>query len=229
MLMSDEIKIKLSHIYLEIARSHLYCSVRSRSIEELINDEEFLHDKSTFILGLASVSTLYSYLAIESFVNYNLYKLWEHSRNTKKSIDEINQENLSLKAIPIYQKFFNKYGKYDDFSEIRKSNLMELKERIKVLCKEFKYPLIHESAPELWRDFTNLLESTRHFFVHPNPEGKEFHKFAKSVIQDVSVFTKYPTIAANLIAHFYQSAKAEIPKYLTENEIYFIKELVVLK
>lgn len=229
MLMSTEIKIRLSQIYLETARSYLYCSIRSRPIEELINDEEFHHDKSTFILGLASISTLYSYLAIESFVNYNLYELWEHSRTAKKSIDEIKQINPSLDAIPIYQDFYNKYGKFDDFSEIRKTNLRELKERIKILCKEFRYPQIHELNPELWRDFTNLLESTRHFFVHPNPEEKEFHKFAQSIIQDVNVFIKYPTIAANLIAHFYLSAKADIPKYLSENEIFIIKEIVVLK
>lgn len=228
-LMREIIKIKLSQIYLETARSYLYSSIRSRPIEELINDNEFQHDKSTFILGLASISTLYSYLAIESFINYNLYELWEHSRTAKESIDRINQENPSMNAIPIYQDFYNKYGKFDDFSEIRKTDLRELKERIKVLCKEFEYPQIHEVNPELWRDFTGLLESTRHFLVHPNPEEKEFHKFSQSLIQDVNLFIKYPTIAANIIAHFYHSAKAELPEYLNKNEIFIIKEIIVLK
>lgn len=211
-----------------MARSYLYCSVRSKPIEELMNDDEFDHNNSTFILGLASVSTLYSYLAIESFVNYNLYELWEQSRFAKKSIDEINKSNPEANAVPIYQDFYNEYGKFDNFSEIRKTRLRKLKERIKVLCKEFNYPQIYDVNPELWRDFTNLLESSRHFLVHPNPEEKKFHEFSKSLIQDTGIFIKYPTIAANIIAYFYKSAKFEMPNYLTKNEIFIINEIILL-
>ena len=110
-LTSDEIKIKLSQIYLEITRRFIYSSVRSRSLDDLVKDEEFKHDQSTFVFGMASVSTLDSYMSIESFINYELYGLWKQSRTSKKSIDEANKMYRKLTAIPIYKDFYDKYGK----------------------------------------------------------------------------------------------------------------------
>lgn len=227
--MSDEVKIKLSQIYLEIARSFTYSSVRSRPFDDLLKDEEFKHDQSTFIFGMASVTTLYSYMAIESFINYGLYDLWKYSRSAKKSIDEANQLYPNLNAIPIHKDFYDKYGKLDDFTEIRKTKLKELKERVKVLCKEFNYPQIHEANPRLWSDFTGLLENARHFLVHPNPEQEEFHKLSKQLVQDISLYIKYPEVAANIISYFYTSGKKEVPTYLTSNKIFIINEMVLLK
>jgi hypothetical protein len=227
--MSDEIKIKLSQIYLEIARSFIYSSVRSRKFEDILNDEEFKHDQSTFIFGMASVTSLYSYMAIESFINYGLYELWKHSRSAKKSIDEANQLYPGLNAVPIYKDFYDKYGKLDDFTEIKNTKLKELKERVKTLCKEFNYSPIHEVNPQLWTDFTGLLENARHFLVHPNPEQEEFHKLSKQLVQDISLFIKYPEVAADIISYFYTSAKKEVPAYLTSNKIFIINEMVLLK
>lgn len=51
MLMNDEINIKLSQIYLETARSFIYGNVRSRPLEEIVNDDEFQHYQTTFIFG----------------------------------------------------------------------------------------------------------------------------------------------------------------------------------
>ena len=165
--MSDEVKIKLSQIYLEIARSFIYSSVRSRSFDDLLKDEEFKHDQSTFIFGMASVTTLYSYMAIESFINYGLYDLWKHSRSAKKSIDEANQLYPNLNAIPIHKDFYDKYGKLDDFAEIRKTKLKELKERVKVLCKEFNYPQIQRSQSTIMVRFYWTVRKCATFFSSP--------------------------------------------------------------
>lgn len=175
------------------------------------------------------MATIYSYMAIESFINYGLYDLWKHSRTAKKSIDEANKLNPDLNAVPIYKDFYEKYGLLDDFTDIRKTKLRELKERIKILCKEFNYPFIHDSNPQLWSDFTGLLENARHFLIHPNPEQKEFHKLSKMLVQDISLFIKYPEVAANIISHFYTSAKKELPEYLLKNRIFIINEIILLK
>ena len=178
---------------------------------------------------MASVSTLYSYMSIESFINYELYGLWKHSRTSKKSIDEANKMYPKLSAIPIYKDFYDKYGKIDDFTEIRNTKLKELKERVKILCKEFNYPLIHDVNPKLWADFTGMLENARHFLVHPNPEQEEFHNLSKQLVQDINLFVNYPEVAANIISHFFTSANKEVPSYLTSNELFIINEMVLLK
>jgi hypothetical protein len=227
--MSDEVKIKLTQIYLEIARSFLYSNVRSKPMDKLIQDEDFADDNSTFIFGLASITTLYSYLAIEAFANYGVYELWKYSLNAKERIDELNKLYPDLNAIPIYKGFSDKYGEMENFADIRKTNLRELKERIKELCKEFHYPQIHEAKPQLWNDFTGLLEQTRHFVVHPNPEEKEFQKHFKTLIQNPKLFVKFPDIAANIISYFYESGKKEIPEYLTSNKVLMINEVILLK
>ncbi len=134
-----------------------------------------------------------------------------------------------MNAVPIHKEFYDKFGKLDDFTEIRKTKLKELKERVKVLCKEFNYPQIHEANPKLWSDFTGLLENARHFLVHPNPEQEEFHRLAKQLIQDMNLFVKYPEVAANIISYFYTSGKKEVPAYLTSNKIFVINEMVLLK
>lgn len=227
--MSDEIKIKLSQIYLEMARGFLYSNVRSKPLDELIDDNKFADDNSTFIFGIASAISLYSYMAIEAFVNYGLYELWNHSKFSKQKIDALNKLYPKLNAVPIYKDFSDKYDKMEDFSDIRKTNLRELKERIKELCKEFNYPQIHETKPQLWNDFTVLLEQTRHFLVHPNPEEKEFHKYSKSLTQDMKMIIKFPNIASEIIAHFFESGKKGIPDYLTSNKILLINEIILLK
>lgn len=97
--MSTEIKIKLSQIYLELARCFISSSVSSRNLDELLLDANFIHDQSTFTFGVASVSTLYSYMAIESFINFGLFELWQNSRSFKKSIDEINKMYPHLQSV----------------------------------------------------------------------------------------------------------------------------------
>jgi hypothetical protein len=226
--MSNTINIKLSQIYLELARGFLYSNVRSRPIDELMEDKSFTDNNSTFILGIASVITLYSYMAIEAFANYHVFELLKHSQLAKEKIDELIKEHPHIKAVPNYKEFSDDYGSMDNFADIRKTNLRELKERIKRLCQELHYPQIHEVKSELWNDFTGLLEQTRHFIVHPNPEDKEFQKHLKILVQDPKLLIKFPEIAANIIKHFYEFGKKEIPEYLTSNKILLISEVVLL-
>jgi len=227
--MSNEIKIKLSQIYLEMARGFLYSNVRSKPFDELIKDDEFTDDNSTFTFGIASVITLYSYMAVEAFINYNVFELFKYSLYAKEKIDELNRMHPNLNAVPIYKEFSDKYGGIGNFADMRKTDLRELKERIKELCDKFNFPQIHEVKPQLWNDFTGTLEQTRHFLIHPNPEEKEFNKFSKLLTQDLIVISKFPNIASDIIAHFYQSSKNEIPEYLTSNKILFINEIILLK
>lgn len=227
--MSDEIKIKLSQIYLELARGFLFSNVRSKPLDELIQNEEFKDDNSTFLFGIASVVTLYSFMAVEAFINYSVFELLKHSQLAKEKIDELNKKYPNMNAVPTYKGFSDVYGDMENFADIRRTKLRELKERIKVLCKEFNYKQIHEVKPQLWTDFTGLLEQTRHFIVHPNPEEKEFQKYSKSLIQDSNIIIKFPEIAASIISYFYESGKKEIPEYLTSNKILMINEITLLK
>jgi hypothetical protein len=101
-----------------------------------------------------------------------------------------------------------------------------MKEKLKVLCKEFNFPQIHTTDPKLWQVFLELLEKTRDFLVHPNPEEDIFHKYCKQLIRTDKPFKTYPEVAAGIIKHFYDSSKTQSPSYLKKNELFFISEIV---
>lgn len=74
-----------------------------------------------------------------------------------------------------------------------------------------------------------MLENVRHFIIHPNPDENEFQKYSKILVQDPSIFLKFPQIASDIITHFYHSAQKEIPLYLSSNQIFIVSEVTLLK
>ena len=101
-----------------------------------------------------------------------------------------------------------------------------MKEKIKVLCKEFKIPQIYEKDSKLWQEFLELLEKTRDFLVHPNPEEEIFHKYCKQLVNTEKPFLTFPKVASEVIKHFYNFSKINPPNFLENNELFFISEII---
>lgn len=68
------------HNYLEMARS-VFTGIHEPKEIKKQEDENTKGKKQAGILfAMTSATVIYSYMAIESFINYWLYKIWEDSR-----------------------------------------------------------------------------------------------------------------------------------------------------
>jgi len=214
--------IPITQCYLEMARSLIYANIRHNNE---VKDEKIDRD-SSFTFSFATLTTIYSYLAVESFTNYHLYELWKSSRYNHQQIEELNRLHPELNAKALYEEFYQEYGKVEDFVNLKNTQVGKMKEKIKVLCKEFKIPQIFEKEPKLWQEFLELLEKTRDFLVHPNPEEDLIQKYCKQLVNTEKPFITFPEVAAGIIKHFYNSSKAQPPSFLEKNELFFISEIV---
>jgi len=73
----ENLQISLAQSYLEIARAMF----QERNVEE----EGSIDPDFTTLFGMLSTVILYSYLAVEAFVNYHFYKTHVHSQESQKA------------------------------------------------------------------------------------------------------------------------------------------------
>jgi hypothetical protein len=224
---STRTKVKISQAYLELARSYLDAVAHSKTTDVSNPDQQELDKQATTTFAFAALSTIFSYLAVEAFVNYELFHIWQHSRMAHDAIENIKKKDPSLKAVPIYYDFYKKYGHIEDFSKLKDSNLRELKERIKIVCEANGFPKIHDKDPALWHEFLDLLEDTRHALVHANPDDAVFARTAERVYS-TDPYRKYPRIAADVIAYFFRSANAKVPEYLERNQLFLVSGIEII-
>ncbi len=214
--------IPITQCYLEMARSLNYANVRYNN--EVKDDK--IDRESSFTFSFATLTTIYSYLAVESFTNFHLHELWKSSRYNHQQIEELNKTHPEFNAKALYDDFYKEYGKEDNFVKLKNTQVGKMKEKIKVLCKEFNFPQIYEKEPKLWREFLELLEKTRDFLVHPNPAEDLIQKYCNQLVNTEKPFITFPDVAANIIKHFYNSSNSNPPSFLEKNELFFISEIV---
>jgi hypothetical protein len=217
-------KIPLTQCYLEMSRSILLANVREKKNKQ--SEKSPINLDLSFRIAFASLTTIYSYMAIESFMNYALYELWSHSRLAHNKIEEINQKFPELKSTPIYDEFYKKYGYNENFIKLKNTELGKIKEKIKILCSNLGFKQIYEVNQPLWQDFLGLLEKTRDFLIHPIPEKEIFNKFCKDLTENDKLFYDYPRIATEIIRYFYLQSKTKPPEFLENNRLFFISEIV---
>jgi hypothetical protein len=165
-------------------------------------------------------------MAVESFTNYHLYILWKSSRFNHEKIEKIKNNNPEINVKALYEDFYQEYGVVDDFTKLKNTQVGKMKEKLKVLCKEYNIPQIHDKSPKLWQEFLELLEKARDFLVHPNPEQDIFQKYCKQLFYTEKPFITCPEVAAGIIKHFYDFSTFDLPTYLEKNELFFISEII---
>lgn len=115
-----EFKHQLTKIYLEIARS---------VVKQPLQDIYIWYDKSDksrnaqnkFLdigYGILSISCIHSYLSIESFCNWQLFKNSECVNKVKPEISRLRKKGKKLE--PLYGENFKPYEYRDYFSKLKK-------------------------------------------------------------------------------------------------------------
>ena len=213
-------------LYLEMARA-VFTGVRhpEKKTLEQICDEDGLDPLLGIQFAMISVTILYSYLAIEAFVNAYLYEIWDQSRIIHMTVEDLRQKNhkLSESFKPRYDDFYQKYGKIEPFEKLKQEKeLRDLAERIKLVCKEFNIRQIYEVDNGLWQEFKGLLEKVRHYFTHPYPDPTKFDEMMKTILLEQKG-GKYLQISQDIIKHFFVETKRDIPKWVEENLLFTIK------
>ena len=198
-----KITLDLTHCYLEIARSSIVslslddpkskCFLQEHGYDPIVNAT----------ISIVSVTIIFSYLSIESFINYHLYRIWEkradHSYASKR--------------------FLEIFGAIDDFRKLKtKKKVKELGERIKTLFELLSYPKPHEVNPRLWQDFKDLNEISRHFLVHPYPSDQFFNENLRRIGLETPT-EKYVNMAQEILPHFYKQGGLKPPDWLNKNTL----------
>lgn len=204
----------LTHCYLEMARA----AAGPLSFHHPIGDlrqlvETYGHNPiASAILAVVSVVIVYSYLAIESFMNYQLYRVWE----------------TRAEATVESERFLRLLGDSAPFERYRNhSRVRDLGERIKVLCEIKGYRKPHEAIPRQWQQFKELAEASRHFLVHPTPDPVHFQRVMKRVLHELPT-GRYPDLAVAMIGFFYDESRTEKPEWLSRNTLIRFRGIDVL-
>lgn len=154
------------------------------------------------IFSMISLTVIYSFLAVEAFVNYQLYRIWRRRNGT------------DLSAL----RFRERFGEVPRFEDLRLTDVRELAERVKALCYLLGYAKVHEKNPRGWQDFKSLLKQARHFLVHPIPDPERFQAALATMLTKTPVGT-YVRAAQGIIGHFYAEGHLVEPRWLQANEI----------
>ncbi len=198
-----KLTLNLTHCYLEIARSSIVSlNLDYPKVERLLQEHSYDPIVNSTI-SIVSVTIIFSYLAIESFVNYQLYRIWE-KRN--------DQSHTS-------KRFFEIFGDVDDFLKLKTNKkVKELGERIKTLCELLSYQKPHEANPRLWQEFKELNEISRHFLVHPYPSDQFFNENLRRIGLETPT-EKYVNIAQEILLHFHKQGGLKPPDWLKKNTL----------
>lgn len=221
----SNINFRLTQLYLEMARS-VFTEVHlpEKKAKERILAEEGIAPFAGISFLITSVTVIYSYLALEAFANYHLYKIWEDSRRVNKSFEELKRKDPKLveKWIPTYGNFFQDYGKVDRFENLKLTDLKDLDKRIKVICEAYRIRKIQDVDTKLWQEFKGLLEKARHFLVHPFPDPTKFQDMMNIILVEKKL-GQYVQIAQDIIKHFYAEKGQEVPDWVEKNTLFSIK------
>lgn len=221
----SKISLSLTHLYLEMARS-VFTGIHhpEKKPQDQILAEEGIDPFAGIIFSITTATIIYSYLALEAFVNYHLYQIWETSRIAHGAFEDLKQKKPSWaeKTIPIYRNFYQDYGQFDQFEDLKQTDLNDLGKRIKVICEAFKIRKIHDVDTRLWQQFKELLEKTRHFLVHPFPDPTKFQDMMKTLLWEKKL-GEYVQIAQDVIKHFYIETGKEVPEWVEKNTLFLIK------
>lgn len=199
------LQISISHSYLEVARAVL---LPSKAVER---DRAKQLDYPT-LFSLLSVTILYSYLSLESFINFHFVNTYRHSIIVHDSIEELKKSKPNEELVPEFSSFYENYGNIP-LEKLR----LGLKKKITELCNAFGYSQLYDVNPKLWQDFCDVLKPARDFLVHPVPDPDIFQERMSRMMSDTPS-GKYVEITIGIIEHFYEQAEKTKPSWLDKNE-----------
>jgi hypothetical protein len=212
--------ISLAQTFLETARcTHgIPLNIDRDKLDSLPGTENY-DTIGSLALSLSSISIIFSYLAVESFINYQLYSLWRRSRDAHAQSQHESLPNARSKAA-LLKEFYNRFGIEDKFEQLKRNKeIRELSHRIKTVCIYLDVKPIHEADHALWQKFLVLVKESRHFLVHPYPDPVVAQKRLSQILTKDKLGV-YSTTAASVIRHFYVQQGAIPPEWLEDNKLF---------
>ncbi len=76
----------------------------------------------------------------------------------------------------------------------------------------------HEAIPDAWRRFNELVETSRHFFVHPYPDPVYFSSNMKRIMAETQGGA-YVKVVEETLGYFYEKSAQPPPTWLTHSTL----------
>ena len=204
------ITYNMTRCYLDVARG-VFVSLHHPFGEEFISQHGHI-PLANATIAVVSISIIYSYLALESFFNYRLYRLWERRHS----------------GSPEAGRFHRLLGDAPAFESLRTNRTVsELGPRIRTVCEVMGFEEPHQRVPQLWQDFNDLVKRSRHFLVHPNPASEMFQAELQR-IGEQTVSGKYVAVAEGLLTFYYSQGGQAPPAWVTRNTLLGFRGVDVL-
>lgn len=200
---ASAIQYNLTQDYLEVARASLtqIHGKVPRDAEPRV--PELSSELANAIFAVISITIVYSFLALESFLNYQLFRLWE--RRTDGSEES--------------SRFLDEFGNVNEFRELKgKEKARELPARLRTICRLLAYPQPHVAIPSTWQRLNDLVEASRHFVVHPYPDAEYFNKNMQRMMTETTAGS-YVKVVEEIISFLYTNSGKPAPNWVRKNEL----------
>lgn len=193
-------RYNLTQDYLEVARAAL-TTIHGKLPDK---DKDPASDAlANAIFSVVSITVVYSFLALESFLNYELYLLWE--RRTDGS--------------PESERFLAELGDEPNFKRLKENDkIREVPTRLRTLCRLLGHPEPHKAIADTWHRLGQLVDTSRHFVVHPIPDPNYFNKNMKRIMEGTKSGA-YVRVAEEVMSFLYVQSGKVIPPWVKSNQL----------
>jgi len=197
------LQYNLTQDYLEVARAALTQIHGKVPVGEDEPAPPLSNQLGNAIFSVVSITIVYSFLALESFLNYQLFRLW--ARRTDGS-EESNR-------------FLSELGDVSEFIRLKSNDkVREVPARLKTVCRLLAYPPPHEAIPATWQRLNDLVEASRHFVVHPFPDADYFNKNMRRMMTETTTGS-YVRVVEEVISFLYTKGGKTVPAWVTGNQL----------
>jgi hypothetical protein len=189
--------------YLEVARAALTQIHGKVPVSEQDSAPPLSDDVANASFCVMSMTIVYSFLALEACLNYQLFQIWSRRQD----------------GTPEANRFLSVLGDAAAFEKLKThARVRELPSRLRTLCDLLGYRQPHEAIPDTWRRLNDLVEASRHFVVHPFPDAEYFSANMRRVMTQTTAGS-YVRVVEEILQFLYQSSSAVAPAWVTQNQL----------
>lgn len=200
---SSSLQYNLTQDYLEVARGSL-TQIHGKvpvGIED--GAPELSNELANAIFSVVSITIVFSFLALESFLNYQLFRLWQRRADG-------SEEST---------RFLSELGDVPEFDRLKgHDKVRELPVRLKTICRLLAYPPPHEAIPNTWQRLVDLVKASRHFVVHPFPDADYFNKNMRRMMTETTAGS-YVKVVEETISFLYAKSGKSVPNWVSDNQL----------
>ena len=85
----------------------------------------------------------------------------------------------------------------------------------------------HEAIPNAWNKLHQLVETSRHFVIHPYPDTEYFTQNMQRILLETESGT-YVQAVEEVLSFLYESSDKPVPSWVTKNQLLEIERIRLL-